>query len=144
MDWGNFDPTHSLSVLNNIYAAQLSRHAPFDENTMMQIRLGAAAMHLWGTSRLPNAIRVLLPVDGVDYSNEARTLLFYGLDRERLRDMRESGIRRVQILGSDREGVCSVCRAAAGKTYPISKAPSLPHERCTCETGCTCMLVADE
>jgi hypothetical protein len=64
------------------------------------------------------------------------------LIKVRLQEMKQTGIKRVKVLGSTE--TCPACRAESGKVYAIEAAPVLPHEGCSCERGCVCLLIATE
>ncbi len=144
IDWQRYDCSHDLSVLQIIFTAHLSRHARFGEDTMLNLRLAAAMIHLWGT----NDPSPWLPDNSGDDKTvlvtEARMLLFHALNRVRLQEMKEAGIRRVKILSPRNSDDCPTCRSNDGKTYPIDGVPILPHEGCTCECGCRCITIAIE
>jgi hypothetical protein len=140
MDWKNYNSNYDLSVLKQISECRLQRHVFFDENVVSKLRVSAAEMHLWGTNK-PSALG--LNID-FDWAVESRMILFSALGAIRLQEMRAAGINRVKILGCGSPDVCSVCKSANDKVYRIDNAPTLPHENCTCENGCCCLLTANE
>lgn len=132
-----------MGILQSIFSVLLPRHAQLDANTVQNLRVGAAMAHIWGcdTSRwLPKN----LDEHEVNLAAEARMLLFHVLERIRLGVMKQAGITRVKVVGSGHPTDCRVCRSASGTKHPIQEAPILPHEGCTCEMGCRCMLCALE
>jgi len=139
-DWKNYNSNYDLFVLKQISECHIQRHASFDENVISKLRVSAAEMHLWGTNK-PSAIGLNA---GFDWAVESRMILFSALGAKRLEEMKSAGIKRVKILGSGSSDVCSICKSANDKVYRIDAAPTLPHENCTCENGCCCLLVANE
>ena len=139
-DWHNYDCTHDLAVLQLIFKAQFKRLAPFDDNNVLRFRIGASMMHLWGTNKLPKCVSIEDP----DSLVESKMILFSALGSLRLQEMKLAGINRVKILGSGLPDTCSICQTDDGKTYPISAAPILPHDKCTCDGGCCCMFLSEQ
>ncbi|NIP95901.1 MAG: hypothetical protein GWO24_21695 [Akkermansiaceae bacterium] len=56
-----------------------------------------------------------------------------GLEQHRLESLRATGVRRVEVRTRAKSPPAR-CREAAGRTYPISEAPPLPHDH----PGCQC------
>jgi len=140
MDWKNYNSNHDLFVLKQISECNLQRHASFGENIISKLRVSAAEMHLWGTNK-PSAIGTSTDFD---WAIESRMILFSALGAIQLQEMKSVGIKRVKILGSGSSDVCPICKSVNEKIYRIDAAPILPHENCTCENGCCCLLVANE
>jgi hypothetical protein len=61
-----------------------------------------------------------------------------------LKEITRVGIKQVKILASGLPDICPICRLENGKIYPFEAAPILPHENCTCERGCSCLLIAND
>ncbi len=140
----NCDISPDVEVLQTIFTGQIKRQAAFDQEVMAGIRLAAAMMHLWGTN---NARRCLPKGAGrqeIDWTVEARMLLFYALGKSRIQAMKRAGIKRVKFLASGNQDDCPTCRSDSGRVFPIDSIPTLPHERCTCETGCRCAALPAE
>ncbi|MHB1953172.1 MAG: SAP domain-containing protein [Sulfobacillus sp.] len=83
---------------------------------------------------------------GVGVMNSAtatRMLSFYvkhqGGGHSDLAQMRESGIKKVKIIGI---GGCEACAALNNKTFLLDELPELPYEKCTCDLGCRCVTRA--
>ena len=133
---------HNLDVLQIIFSAHLSRHAQFEENLIFNLRIGAAMMQLWGE----NDPRPWLECssDQFDLVVESRMLLFHALEKTRLKQIKDVGIRWVSVLSSRNGDECSICQSDAGKKYSVNSAPILPHEGCTCAKGCGCTIIAEE
>lgn len=138
IDWNKNDCDRDLIILQNIFSTQLKRLASLDQNDILRLRIAASMMQLWGE----NDPSPWLPNDGLDRSAESRMLFFAALSVVRLEEMKQAGIKRVEVLGS--ANTCSTCRSENGKKYPINAAPVLPHESCRCKTGCGCLLLAIE
>lgn len=62
-------------------------------------------------------------------------------DDDRMRSMREAGIKRVRVLPSGSDD-CAVCAALADKIFAINEAPTFPPEGCTCVPWCRSILLA--
>jgi hypothetical protein len=60
---------------------------------------------------------------------------------ERLREMKQSGIKRVKPLASGRSDECAYCRGLSGTIFPIEEFPEYPPPGCTCSPGCGCVVV---
>jgi hypothetical protein len=60
--------------------------------------------------------------------------------KEKLEQMRESGITKVTILGSGED--CPACHSLQQTIYPIDEPPMLPPEGCKCVPWCRCEVVA--
>jgi hypothetical protein len=56
--------------------------------------------------------------------------------------IRSTHISHVQFLGGDTEEDCEFCRAMNGKVFPISEAPELPMDQCTCKPWTSAILVS--
>src|SRR5208337_4967032 len=117
---------HNLDVLQIIFSAHLSRHAQFEENLIFNLRIGAAMMQLWGE----NDPRPWLECssDQFDLVVESRMLLFHALEKTRLKQIKDVGIRWVSVLSSRNGDECSICQSDTGKKYSVNSVPILPHE----------------
>lgn len=127
------------NILQIIFTSQLKRHAAFDETQMKNVRVAAAMMQLMGTNNAFPYLEQGLNGGDLDWSLESRMLLFRALERGRLEEIKTAGVKRVEVLGANG---CAACAADNKKTYAIELAPVLPHDDCSCEGGCVCMLVA--
>lgn len=140
IDWKNYNACRDMSVLKRIFSRQLQRHASFTSDVVLRLRVSAAMMHLWGTNKPP----ALFPNVERNWDVESRMILFSALESIRLQEMKQAGVQRVKVLGSGLPNACSTCKLCNGKTYGIDEVPVLPHENCTCENGCGCLLIAHE
>jgi hypothetical protein len=61
---------------------------------------------------------------------------------ERLQQMKEAGITKVEFLPSGNKGDCPVCRALAKEAYSVDAVPTIPPENCTCTPWCTLVALA--
>jgi hypothetical protein len=132
------DSTHDLDVLNEIGTVRLKQCATTSDSTVMSLRVAAGMMYLWGT----NKPEKWLTDSDKKFANQAMVILSAATAKVRLREMKRTGIKRVEMLSSGRDDMCVVCRKDDRTIYDISSAPELPHEDCTCEFGCACMLIA--
>jgi hypothetical protein len=95
-------------------------------------------MNLWGTSSPAK----WLTESERQFATEAHVISSAAMAKVRLREMKRLGIRKVQVLSAGRDDICAACRKANRTSYEIAFAPELPHENCSCEHGCGCLLVA--
>jgi hypothetical protein len=138
----NYDLSSDVEVLQTIFTGQIKRQAAFDQEVMAGIRLAAAMMHLWGTNNARRWLPEGAERQEIDWTVEARMLLFYALGKRSIQAMKQAGIKRVEILVSGNQDDCPICRSDSGKVFPIDSVPTLPYEHCTCETGCGCVACA--
>lgn len=138
INWNAYDATHDIEILNEIAAYSAPRHRDIAESTLANLRINAGMMNLWGES---NPLKWLTGSDR-EFAHEARMILFAAIEKVRLKEFKESGIKQVKILGSGRDDACKICNQADGQIYPIESAPELPHVQCTCQYGCGCIFIA--
>jgi hypothetical protein len=142
IDWQRYEPTRDSAILRLIFSESLARHAKLDEKALANLRVAAAMMQLWGTNNPRPYLEEGLNYDEVDWSVEAMMLLSRGLGIVGLQAMKSAGIQKVKVLGSGVRGRCLACRSDDQVVYLIDRAPVLPHEVCSCHSGCGCILVA--
>ena len=130
--WGTFE------ILNDIAAFRSKRHRHIPEPVLRSLRVSAGMMKLWGESKPAK----WLTESEREFATEAHAILSAAIARFRLREMRRAGVSKVEVLGSGRDDTCPICRSDDRKTYEIACAPGLPHEDCSCESGCGCLLIA--
>ena len=140
IDWRRYDATRDLEILNEIASLRSRRHPDIPESVLCSLRVSAAMMNLWGT----NNPAKWLDESEKGFAAEAHFILLSAIAKVRLREMQRTGITRVEVWGSGRDDICADCRNADQKTFDIGSAPELPHENCTCEYGCGCLLVATQ
>ncbi len=75
------------------------------------------------------------------FATEAHVILSAAIARVHLREMKRVGISKVEVLGSGWDDTCPICKRDDHLTYEIACAPELPHEDCSCKSGCRCLLV---
>ena len=115
------------------------------DDVLAKFREPAGQMLLWGK----NNIRAWKPDDlgdeelPFDIDTTARMLVFYARNKSTLEGYTNNSdiITAVQISTAG-DGSCESCRMFEGKTYPISRAPELPHSECSNEMGCRCVYIA--
>ena len=75
----------------------------------------------------------------MDNEAAARMLLFYAHRALDLRQYWEADVvRRVEVVCASDS--CPACRKLNGHKYSLDKVPELPHEKCTSEMGCRCVV----
>ncbi len=61
-------------------------------------------------------------------------------NRRRIKVAAEQGFQKIKILrGTDWD--CPACARLEGRIFPISEAPAVPPEDCTCLPHCSCVLL---
>ena len=138
IDWSKYDATRDLEILNEIATFRSKRHRDIPESVLFSLRVSAGMMNLWGTS---NPAKWLTESER-EFVTEAHVMWSAAMAKVRLGEMKRSGITKVQVSSTGRDDICAVCTKADRKTYEIASAPELPHENCTCEYGCGCLLGA--
>ena len=141
--WQQAQSIRDIGVLRLLFSECLARHAHLEEKVLRNIRVAAAMMQLWGTNNPKSYLEAGLSLE-VDWVVETGLLLSRALGIVRLEEMKAAGIERVQVLASGDPADCEKCIADNNKTYQIGSAPFLPHQECTCQTGCRCILLASE
>lgn len=107
-----------------------------------RLQTAAAVMLLWGNPRAPKLTPPgFVSPNGLDASAAARMILFFVRHRTTLAQMNAFGVRRVQIMASDR--CCNACAKLTSIAYSIDAAPELPHEFCADPRGCRCLYAHD-
>ncbi len=138
IDWDSYSATRDLEILNEITTFNPGHHSDIPEQVLFSLRVSAGMMNLWGTNRPEK----WLTGPEKEFTTEAHVLLSAAIEKVRFREMKSSGVKRVTVLGTGRDDVCLVCKKIDGISYPITSAPELPHQNCTCQYGCGCMLIA--
>ena len=139
IDWSKTSMAKEIRELELI-----SRNVPGilsgeEEETLRDLRTAAGMMLLWGT----NTAKTWFP-DGIntaghlDADSAARMLMFYARHMDELSDLKELGVKSVQIRGVGDGNQCQACLALDGKQFTLKKVPELPLAKCTCEIGCRC------
>jgi len=144
IDWHNYESARDEAILRLVFSERLARHTNFDENAIKMIQVAAAMMQIWGTNDPQTYLDRGLKDDEIDWAVETRMLLFRAIETVRRQELEASGIQRVEVLGSGNQTDCQVCKSDNKKEYPIGQAPLLPHEGCSCQAGCRCILLAAE
>lgn len=107
------------------------------------LRIAAALMLLTGGS----SIRHFVSIDG-DYSYRygaeaiAHLLVAHSAYLRQLSSFADSGILKLQVLGTGLPEECSTCRKISRRRFTIADVPELPLVDCTCTDGCKCILIA--
>jgi len=142
IDWNHADTTRDERILNRIFVSHPGILADVLPDDLAPLRIGAAMMHLWGTNRVQPWLPPEFMASGhLDSDVAARMILFEALNHTECDGWKVAGIKRVTVLGSGDS--CPTCKSLAGKSFAIDRAPQLPHEHCSSDSGCRCCLVAD-
>jgi hypothetical protein len=110
---------------------------------LQPLRIAAGLMLLTGGS----SIRRFIAIDG-DYSyryqpeSVVHLLVSHACYLLRRASFADSGIEKVQILGSGLPDECATCHKISHRRFTVADAPELPLMDCTCPDGCRCVLVA--
>jgi len=138
IDWKRYDAERDVEILDEIAAYSPIRHRSIPESALANLRMSARMMNLWGEN---NPLKWLTGSER-EFAQEAHMMLSAAISRVNLKDWKRLGFTKVKILGSGREDACKICKEADGQIHPIDSVPDLPHEKCTCEHGCGCTLIA--
>jgi len=108
------------------------------------IRICAAALELWGASRIKDieGARRFIDFGGCD-PEDVMLMWSAGTERARLHEFAAAGITKVEVCASGCDDDAEACRADADKVYRLENAPELPHlvdpdE----EMPCRCILIS--
>lgn len=108
------------------------------------IRICAAALELWGASRIKDVegARHFIDLGGCD-PEDVMLMWSAGTERARLQEFAEAGITMVEVCASGCEDDAEACRADADKVFRLEEAPELPHlVDLDEEVPCRCTLIA--
>lgn len=112
---------------------------------LQPLRIAAGLMLLMGGS----SIRRFIAIDGnYSYRYEAESvahlLVGHSAYLRQRSSFADSGISKLQILGSGLPEECSTCRKISRRRFTLADVPELPLVDCTCPDGCKCVLIAVE
>ena len=138
INWNTYNATRDVEILGEIATFRSKRHHDIPESVLFSLRVSAGMMNLWGTSDPAK----WLTESEREFVTEAHVIWSAAIAKVNLREMKRVGIARVQVLSTGRDDLCAVCRHADRRIYSVASAPELPHENCTCEPRCGCLLVA--
>lgn len=141
IDWHHHDPSHDVAILNAIFDCKPKILKNLNESQSNTLQVVAGMMYLWGTNQgkewLPPNFETKLTM-GNDAA--ARMFLFHALYRVNIANYKQSKvIKQVEILAA--QDSCDECKKISGKRFKLNKVPELPHEHCTHEMGCRCVLL---
>ena len=141
VDWKNRDTAADVEVLKTIFQRIPDILKDIERTRLDAIRVSAAMMHLWGTSR----VRQWLP-DGFETGFRlnadiaSRMLVAHAFCLRQIKEYRESRVVKVvEILGAGDS--CPECQQICGRKYALNKVPELPYSKCTSELGCRCDVI---
>ena len=138
IDWKRYDAERDVEILDEIAAYSPTGHRSIPQSIIPSLRIGAGMMNLWGES---NPLKWLTGSER-EFAHGAQIMLHAAISKVNLRQWKRLGFRQVRLLSSGRSDVCKTCKEAGAKTYLIDSVPDLPHEKCSCEHGCGCTLIA--
>lgn len=111
------------------------------------LRVASAMMELWGT----NNIRQFVTIEGelnyrFGFDAIAHMLHSHGRYLRSIENFRRIGISSVKLLSAQGSDECEVCRAADGKSFPITEVPEIPLISCICDGkyGCRIIVTAED
>jgi hypothetical protein len=141
VDWEHHKPDREIGLLNTIFDNKPKILAKLGNDKLEDLRIGAAMMVLWGK----NKARQWLPPNfetgtSMDADTTARMFEFYALNQATLRQWRESGLVVYVNIFNNCPDSCDSCKKLLNKKYKLDEIPELPHEHCTNEMGCRCLV----
>lgn len=141
VDWKNYDVGSDVDSLKIIFSATPMLLAGMEKGRLLQIRLAAGMMQLWGTNKanrwLPKEFQTGFHLDG---DVASRMLVFYASHCRNMKAYKSSGIEFAEILGTPDS--CAECQQINGKRFRLVDVPELPYAKCLCENGCRCIATA--
>jgi hypothetical protein len=108
------------------------------------IRICAAALELWGTSKIKDieGARRFIDLGGCD-PEDVMLMWSAGTERARLHEFAAAGITKIEVCASGCDDDTEACRADADKVFRLEDAPELPHlVDLDEEASCRCILIA--
>ncbi len=140
IDWGSHNPDREIGLLNTIFNNTPKILAKLDNDKLENLRIGAAMIALWGK----NEVKKWLPPNfetgiSLGESVAADMFFFYALHLANLKRFRESGFAYTEIKYYYANS-CDACKKLANRKYKLDEVPELPHEHCTNEMGCRCIV----
>lgn len=138
-----FDAPSLITEIDNVLTRTPQVLADCPDHILRPLRVAAGLMLLTGGSSIRRFIAT-----GGDYSyrykpeSVAHLLISHASHVLRCASLANTGITKVQVLGSGLPDECSVCREICHRRLTLADAPELPLVDCTCPGGCKCILVA--
>jgi len=112
------------------------------ESEWEPLRIGAAMMSLWGTSKATKWLPTnFVGIPRFKHDTAANMILIHAYYRQSISSYLKEGrdvVKKVEVIGAPDS--CSQCKKIAGRTYSINTVPELPYEKCTHEWGCHCVI----
>jgi hypothetical protein len=141
IDWEHHNPDREIGLLNSIFGGTPKILAKLGNDKLEDLRIAAAMHVLWGKDNtkewLPPNFETGLSIN----VNVAATMFFfYALHLANLKQYRESGFVDYVEIKYYHPDSCDACKKLANKKYKLDEVPELPHEYCTNEMGCRCIV----
>jgi hypothetical protein len=145
IDWKNYDTSRDVAILNNIFGSLPKQLGNLRPGPVEQFQVAAGMIYLWGISH-GKEWAMINKTTGLAFGSDMiiRMLVSYGLYRHEIANYKRIGVKKARILTCNDSYVCGACQELASRTYTLSEIPEVPYEKCTCEFGCRCWIVADE
>ena len=141
IDWSNYDGTSDVESLKAIFNATPAILKGIEEDCLRQLRPVAAMMLLWGTGTprywLPEGFGTGIHLDGAAVCG---MLVFHAHYLGNMKECKKAGMKTVEVSGANDGATCSECRKINGKRYRLANMPELPYAKCTCKSGCRCLV----
>jgi len=133
--------TYTEQALRDIFERAPSILAGIREDVLEQLRIGAGLQStIGGNLKYDHVLNDLETGHRLSAAAAVRMFIFHASYLRHMRQYRESGVRRVDIMGVRDKRQCPACQAIDGKVFKLQDALELPYEKCTCEDGCRCMI----
>ncbi len=144
-EWENYDSKRDVAVLRKIFDKVPKALSEIGPELLEELQVAAGMMHLWGTNRGTQYGSIHVePEVKIDSSIAINMIHSHAINLCQIADYKRSGVKKVRILNANDPFVCDECKKLAGKDYGLNQAPNLPYEKCTCEFGCRCWIIATE
>ena len=135
---GTLYEKETVEIIRCILESEYTPDPAIKSKVLNPLRVAAAAMELWGASEVQESIDVSGDWTYKLNPRDVMQLLYTaGLEQHRLKRLRDSGVKAVAVRTRN-EKPAAPCLEVLGKTFPIAKAPPLPHS----DSACQCSYAA--
>lgn len=123
----------TIAIMEAVLEHDFTPDSSIDPDALQQLRAAAAATELWGVP----AVEELAGDPGSGWTHRlgpADVILLLhraGFEQNRLDRLRAAGVQMVEVH-SLQQDPAPICREAAGRSFPIDRAPPLPHSDAAC------------